>query len=375
MPNNFERIIQPMFARGLQALRENAIVARLVNTNWAEYEAMQGDTINVPIPSAATATDVSPSYVPPQPASSTPRTVPIVLNQWKKSDMYLTDKQAREVVTNPRDLQITEHIKVLVNTVDAYVLNLYRDVYGFAGTAGTSPFGTKDDISALLNARKTLNDQLAPKDPRYALLDTRAENDMLASRVFQDAGFRRRGEDTTTTGEVGRAFGFNFFMDQNIPTHDNSGGAGFLVNGELAAGSSRVTVDGGLDVPSPGDIFTVANDTQTYVVKATPGPTATAWDFAPASKEAWADNAAITFKADHVVNLLFHRDAFALATRPLPAADGFLGGNMMMQGMDELSGLNLSLEVSREHYQTRYSWSILYGATCVRPELATRLAG
>ena len=371
MPNNFDSIIQPMFARGLMALRENAIFARLVNTNWDSYEAMQGDTINVPIPSAATATDVAPSYVPPAPGDSTPRTVPIVLNQWKKSDMYLTDKQAREVVTNPRDLQITEHIKVLVNTVDSYILDLYRGVYGYAGTAGTSPFAS--NIAALLTGRKTLNDQLAPPSPRYALLDTKAENDMLNLRVFQDASYRRSGEDTTTTGAVGKAFGFDFYMDQNVPEHSSGTGAGKLINNaSVAIGDFSVAVDGGSGTILAGDVFTVAGDTQSYSVSSFINNVIS---FAPRARVEWADNAAVTLKADHTVSLLFHRDAFALATRPLPAADGFLGGNMMMQGMDEISGLNLSLEISREHYQTRYSWSILYGASLIRPELAVRLAG
>ena len=371
MPNTFDPIVQPLFARGLRALRENAILARLVNTNWDAQEQMQGDTINVPVPSAATASDVAPSHVPPAPADSSPRTVPIVLNQWKKSDMYLTDKQAREVVENPRSLQVSEHIKVLVNTVDNYLMALYKNVYGFAGTSGTSPFAT--DAGPLLNGRKVLNDQLAPMNPRYALFDTTAENDAMKIRVFQDASYRRGGPDTTTEGEVGKVFGFEVKMDQNVPSHTAGTGTGYLVNdASFDIGATSVAVDTGTGTLLSGDIFTVAGDTQTYVARSHSANTV---HFAPAARVAWADNAAFSIKATHAVNLLFHRDSFALATRPLPAADGFMGGNMMMQGMDEISGLNLSLEVSREYFQTRYSWSILYGASCIRPELACRLAG
>lgn len=376
MANTFTEIVDSIFGRGLMALRENAIMSRLVNTDYSADAANQGDTINVPIPSAMAVSDVTPGQTPPAGGDAAPSTVAIQLNRWRKTDMHVTDKEAREIVTGARDLQLSEAMKALVNDVDQYLTALYSGVYGFAGTAGTTPFAS--DLSAATEARKVLGQQLAPSEPRYIVLNPDAEANALLIRAVQDASFRANQENALRTGRIGQLLGFDWFMNQNIDSHTKGAVGTSLINSaSVAVGDSSVGMDGFTTKPSVGDVFTVAGDSQTYVVSsATDLATgASTVGFSPAAKVAWADNAAVTFKASHAANLAFHRDAFALATRPLAAADGFTGGNEIRTGVDPISGLSLTLEVSREYNRTKYQWSILYGAKLVRPELACRIAG
>jgi hypothetical protein len=139
-------------------------------------------------------------------------------------------------------------------------------------------------------------------------------------------------------------------------------------------------MDGLTTAPAAGDVFTIAGDTQTYTVVSATALAGTDSDvtFEPGLAVAIpaADgNEAVTFKASHVVNLAFQRNAFALAVRPLAPADGFTGGHEFRTAVDQISGLALSLEISREYKRTKYEWSILYGVKCVRPEFACRIAG
>ena len=137
-------------------------------------------------------------------------------------------------------------------------------------------------------------------------------------------------------------------------------------------------MDGVTSALGAGDVFSVAGDSQTYVV-VTAGALATNDQditlFQPAAKVAWANDAAVTLRASHVINLGFHRDAFAFANAPFddPALRGL--GAIVESAVDPVSGLTLRLEVSREHKRTRFSYDILFGCALVRPELAVRLAG
>lgn len=383
MANTFTDIIDKIFARGLMALRQNSVMPRLVNSDWGTEVAQEGDTIDVPIPSAVTVDDVTPGPVPPAGGDSAPTKVQISLNRWRKSDMHVTDKEAREIAMGARETQLSEHLKALANDVDLYILGLYAGtgisvpgVYGFAGVAGTTPFAS--DLTEAIEADRLLNEQLAPIEPRRMVLSPSAKANALGNRAIQDATFRRGGEDTLRTGVIGDVLGFAWAMDQNIRTHTAGTGSGYLVNNGAgyAVGTTTIVVDTGSNTIVVGDIISFAGHAQTYVVTAaTGGPPHTGLSFYPGLVAAVADNEAITKRATHVVNLAFHRDAFALATRPLAPADGFSGGHEIRTAVDPVSGLSLQLEVSREYARTKYMWSLLYGARLVRPQLACRVAG
>ena len=81
----------------------------------------------------------------------------------------------------------------------------------------------------------------------------------------------------------------------------------------------------------------------------------------------------MTLAAAGVVNLAFHRDAFAFVSRPLQASSANI--EEMMSVVDPISGVALRLEVIRQNKQMLFDFDVLYGAACVRPELACRVMG
>lgn len=383
MANTFTEIVDTIFARGLMALRENAIMPRIINTDWSAEVAEQGDTIDVPIPSAATVSDVTPGPTPPAGANSAPTKVSIPLNKWRKSDMHVTDKEAREIAQGARDLQLSEHLRALANDVDDFILGLYKSVYGFAGTSGTTPFAS--DLTGALDAGKVLADQLAPPAPRRIVLNPAAEANAKGLRAIQDATFRANQENTLLNGQIGTVLGFDWFMNQNIPTHTAGPWAADSPAPTVSSGSvgdETLVIDTGAGADTDhvleGDVFTIAGDSQTYVVTAdatTDASGGATISISPSLQVAISGSKNITVESTHAVNLAFHRDAFALAVRPLAPADGFTGGNEIRTGVDPVSGLALTLEVSREYNRTKYQWSVLYGAQLIRAELASRIAG
>ncbi len=379
MANDLSVLVPKLLAQGLMALRENAVMPRLVNRDYETEAAQKGDTVTIPIPSAIADRNVAPAVVPPASVDSTPTQALIPLDQWREAPFHLTDKEQKESLDNFIPMQASEAIKSLVNTANAFILAKYKGVYGFEGVAGTTPFAT--NTTEATNARKRLNVQLAPLDARRFVIDPDAEANALNLRAFQDMSFSGSAQGVVE-GQINRKLGFDWFMDQQVPTHTKGVATGTpLTNGTQALGLALVVTDGWTNdtagILVEGDIITFAGHTQTYVVTAdvasgsTTGPASV--PIAPGLQVAVGDGVAITVKATHVVNLAFHRDAFAFASRPLQDTEGL--GNIIESATDPVSGLSLRLEVSRQHKQLQFSYDMLYGAALVRRELAVRAAG
>lgn len=373
MANTLSPIIPKLLAQGLLALRQMAIMPRVVNRGYESLAGEKGSVIDVPIPSAVATNDVAPGPVPPTTQDIGPTTVQVQLNEWREAPFYLTDKDFLEVDRGVIPMQASEALKALANYVDNKILATYVGIYGFAGTPGTTPFLTS--TAEYTAARTVLNKQLAPMDPRFVVLGPDAEGNALGLRAFQDASFTGN-LDGIINGQINNKLGARWLMDQNIPTHTAGTGAGYLVNNGAgyAAGVRTVATDTGTGTVLAGDIITFANHTQTYTVVSTVGAPVTSITFEPGLVTAVPDNNAITLKASHVVNLLIHRDAIAFASRPFSGSDPMNLGNFL-SAADPVSGLTLRLEVTREHKRTRFSWDILFGTKLVRAELGARIAG
>lgn len=377
MANNLDAIMAKIVARALIYLRSQTVMPMLVNRDIANFGSKKGSTIDVPIPVVIEAQDVVPSHVPPANTDETPTTVPVTLDKWKEAPFHLTDIEMTQIDADGvyLPMAIQSAVESLARSVNGDIFKEYKRAFEIVGTPGSTPFSTTADI---INARKVMAQNNVPTNNRYAVLDPVATANALGLAAFQDVD--KAGKTSAKIeGELGRFFGFDFFEDNAVPTHTKLAAGTILIDdATVAVGDEAVHLDGVTTVPAIGDIFTVAGDTQTYTVTAV-GALATNdldIEFAPKAEVAWADNAAVTFKNSHVVNMAFHRDAFAFAMRPLAStlADVELG-NKMISMQDPKTGLVMRLEVSRQHKQTRWSLDMLYGVRLVRPELVVRIAG
>lgn len=391
MANTVTAIMPKILAAALLALREQAVMPRLVNFNWSMETAKKGSTIDVPLPAAQAVSDVTPAAVPPTQVDHAPTTVQIVLDKWKKSNFYLNDKEIGEIDPNAAfyPMQVSEAVRQLANQVNSDVFALYKDIYGYTGTAGTTPFAIgsgnfPNSPTDAVNLRKVLNRQLAGPDNRRAVLSLDAEANALALPAFSN--FEQTGDPAVKIeGRLGRKFGMDWYYDQGVPTHT----AGTITTGLIAKAATAVAAgvksflgttaaSTGACALVVGDVIAIAGHTTTYVLTAAATQASAATDVTlaiePGLEKALVGSEAITVKASHVVNLGFHRDAFAFATRPVGDMV-FTGGNEIRQMTDPQTGLNLTLEVSRQHHQTSWELSILYGCKTIRAALAARLAG
>lgn len=408
--NDISVILPKILARGLLALREQAIMPRLVNSDFSTEAAKKGDVINVPIPSAVAVIEVNPGPVPPTPADTVVKAVNIPLDQWFQNDpIHLTDKELVEIDRGEHFLpmQMSEAIRSLANKVNENIHSRYRQfdrgVFGFTGAEGVTPFAS--GVTDATNSRKILNQQLTPRTNRRGVLDFDAEASALALKEFSDAE-KIGSVDVKIEGEIGRKYGIDWAADDAVTTHV----AGTIIADATREATMNGGVSGGLDVISIdkggqanlvgtlviGDIIVIPSQGvgKTFVVVGNTGSGQFTGTTAEDGKYTAAgdaitglkifpnlindtvDDEVIEIKETHKVNLIFHRDAFAYATRPLVASTIDLSlGSQIMSMQDPQTGIVLRLEISRQHKQTAWEFDILWGSALVRPELAIRLAG
>lgn len=375
MANTLTPIIPKILGRAMMALRQTAWMPRLVNSDYSVDAAKKGSTIDIQIPSALAATDVSPSPIL-TPSDSTPTTVQIPLNNWKRVAFNLSDKDLKEINANEGfiPMQMSEAMKALGNAVNTTIFEAYKSVYGYAGTAGTTPFASNYDVA--LDVRKILAEQLCPKGDRRFVVDNTAEVNLLKLAPFRDAS-QSADARVIAEGEIGRKLGFDWFADDGVPLHTAGTGSGYLVNNGagLAVGAKSAIVDTGTGTLVVGDIITFAGHTQTYVITQAYAGGAGTINFEPGLVATVADNAAITKVASHRVNLAFHRDAIAFANRSMMSELDSMSPNPMWTVQDPKTGLVFRAELIRQAKQWAWDFDILYGAGIARRELACRLAG
>lgn len=382
MANTTTNVLPLLLAQGLMALRKANPLTRLTNNSYQGLAEQKGAIINVPIPSAIPARAVSPSVAPVTAVDFAPTSVAVTLDWWYESPFALTDKDRAECMNGIIPMQASEAIKSLSDQLDSYIIGKSVGIYGMAGTPGTTPFSGSLNMAG--TARKLLNKQLAPTGDRRGVLDPDAENNFLLNTNILQAD-QRGDQGGVIEGSIGRKLGIDWYMNQNITagvfTPGTAAASGYIAStnsgaiGQSTLNVLNATATGLLNI---GDIFTLVADTQAqqYVITAVATVCATAQKviaFRPPLKTTVNTGATLVFvSVAYVPNLVFHRDAFAWASRPL---ESDVDPQDFSSITDNISGLTLRIEKVRQNKQTVYSYDILGGANLIRPELAVKVAG
>lgn len=383
MSNDLSLVAPLLLKQSLFALRENAIMPRLVSTSYSPSPEEHGTPIQIPIPKPSTVYTVTPGSAGTA-SNIDPRAVVLTTETWKATRFELTDKEITEAMAGIVPMQMSEAMKALANTIDADLISQYKNVGGAYGT--TAAPDDKDDITGVI---QKLDEQICPMENRVFVVDPATKREFL--EIAATTGSDTRGDGASSAliaGRIGQTYGFDFFMDQNLAgTTHSSGTVGTDavaannqadVNGALSAGAVSMSVDGaGLPAGTitQGTVFRFAGLDQDFTVTAnvTLSGSAGTVAFLPALPVGVANDVKVTFQKSHTINgLAFNPMAFALATRAFPPVQSGLG-SIIEQDVDPVSNLALRLEITRANKVTSFELDILYGVATVRPEFACRL--
>jgi hypothetical protein len=304
--------------------------------------------------------------------------VQVLVDQWFEVKYALTDKE----LNYTQEQVIQEHIQpaayALADKIDQQLVALYKDIPW--SNTNASPLVVAD-ITA---NRRILNVNQAPNDMnRHLMLSPTQEEEALNLSAFtQHQGAGESGVLSQMRGTLGMKYGYEVFMNQNVPSHTTGVSAdatGALTaagtKGDTAISFDSVTSGGTF---KKGDSFVIAGNTQRYVFTAdftASGGAKTDAPIFPALVQDYDNLAVVTITLlAGEQGLGFHRNAFALAMAPLSdRGDG--AGARIATVADPVTGLTLRSRYWYDGDASSHFVSVdaLWGVKTLDPNLACRL--
>lgn len=367
-------------------------INRAYDDSFAKSGAKIGDALRIRLPNEYTVR----SGMAMSAQNTTERQVTLTVSSVKGVDLYFTSEELALDIQDFTTRIIEPAMARLAANIEADALSMYKDVWNLSDEDGVAA-----SLDSYLKGRKILNDNLAPPDRRKALISTSHAVKLVSSgkTLFHAEDEIRK---QYVEGAMGRAAGFSFMENTLLLDHTTGTAAkttGYTVNGAVTTnGSTVVTVAAGSTTFLKGDVFTVAGcfrvhpetkvstgQLQQFVVTADYSGGAGDISFAPAIYTSGGSqnvtsggmptgNALVKVGAGAnetlTGSLVFHPNAFTLATADLPLPDGVdFASRQVMDGIS--MSLVRDFNISDRTFPCRLD--VLYGFKTIRPELACRI--
>lgn len=346
-------------------------------------------TLRVPIsPANAAGGDISPAMSIPSASNQTIANTTLTISKQRYFPFSWTGDEQAAMNTGPGFLtlkqgQIAQAIRAAVNEMELDIATAaYKGASRAYGTVATTPFATTaGDYSDASNTRKILDDNGAPLSDRHLIINTTAGAALRGKQaqvyMTNDTSLLRQGVLLDING---------FMVRESAQVVSATAGAMASATTSAAALTVGQTVlplaTAGTGVVAAGDIITLANDTNKYVVSSVSfaGSNPASGDSitiaAPGLRVAQSSAArAITVIATGPRNVAFTRNSVLLATRlPFIPAEGDLASDRMTI-TDPVSGIALEFAVYPGFRMNVYHVSVSWGVSVIKPEHVAVLLG
>lgn len=386
MSNTLTNLIPDLYAALDVVSRELVGMIPAVTMDARVDRAAEGQSVRVPIVPTNTSSSITPAMAVPAAADQVIDNVAIVINKAKAVPFSWEGNEQVGLNSgvgygNIRVNQIAQAMRTLVNEVEADLCGLQSTFSRAYGTAGTTPFATAGDFTDASQALKLLKDNGAPTQDNHMVLDTSAGAIFLGkqgnSSVQFDATILRQGVFQTVSGMDIRESG------QVVTQTAGTMASATTTNAVLAVGQTVLPLaTAGTGVVAAGDVITLANDTNKYVVAsvafagANPASGDTITIAAPGLLKAQAAaTRAITVIATSARNMAFNRSAIVLATRmPQRPQEGDMAIDVMTI-QDPRSGLAFEVSIYPGYRKIRYEIAMAWGVKNIKPAHTALLLG
>ncbi len=296
----------------------------------------------------------------------------------------------------------------LANSVDAKIAALYKDVWNWVGTPGQ----VINSFADFALGPQRLDEMAVPQGDRFAALSPADNWGMLGS--FTGLYIQDTAKSALQKAKLPMIGNVDPYMTQNVQTHTTGSRDDTtpVVNGNISTTYAASKDTGVMDLPytgadsaatfKQGDVFTIAecyavnpvtkavqSYLQSFVVKGNitssggagtlsvspPIITSGAYQTVSLLNGTTASKAIVNFGAHdtgYTQNLIAHKNAFSLVVVPMEIPSGAVN----VQRVSE-NGLSVRMIPYYDGTNDIDNWrlDILYKATTIYPDLATRISG
>ena len=388
MANTLTNLYPALYASLDVVSRELVGMIPAVTMDARVDRAAINQSVYVPITAANTAgANITPAMSVPAAADQTVGNSEIKITKsrafpfsWEGNEQDLLDNNGAGYM-GIRNNQITQAMRACVAEVEADLTALQAGFSRAYGTAASTPFGTAGDFTDASNVLKILKDNGAPLSDNHLVVNTTAGANFLGKQgtynTQGDNSILRQGVFQTVSGMAIRESGY--IVTQTAGAMANA----TTTSAALTVGQTVIPLaTAGTGVVAAGDIITIANDTNKYVVTsvsfagANPASGDTITIAAPGLRKAQSSAAyAITVVATSARNMAFNRSAIVLATRmPERPKEGDMALDVMSI-TDPRSGLTFEISMYPGYRKVRYEVALAWGTKLIKPEHTALLLG
>ncbi|CDW61030.1 Plastid ribosomal protein L11 [Trichuris trichiura] len=350
--------------------REQVGFIPAVAKNAKADAAAKDQTVTAPVAPEAKTEDIVPGPSAPNTGDQNIGTVDVKITKSKMAPVKWNGEE--QLALGPSGTyntiladQFKQAFRALANEVEADLGALYFGASRAVGTAGTTPFGVKDDLSDAALARQVLEDNGAPTTDLQMVLGSTAIANLRGKQSVLFKVNESGTEQLLREGVLGRLEGFNIHSSAGVKRAPKVAATGYLVNGEKKEGDVLISIDTGSGSISAGQIVTFAGDPNQYVVAAATSNLITL--AAPGLRQDLADDTAITVVGAFTANMAFDRNAFLLASRTPAMPEGGDNADDVMNVTDPISGITFQIALYRQYRQVRYEVGLAWGVSSVKP--------
>lgn len=329
--------------------------------------------------------------------------VSLVVDKQKGIDFGFTSKELTLSIGELSDRVIKPAMVQLANQIDSDVMGLYKFVPSWVGTAGQ----TINSYADFAKAPERLDEYAVPTSGRSAVLSPADHWALLGSQTslyIQDAA-----KGAYRNGSLGMIGGVDTYMAQNVPTHTVGSDVTTVTVGAAITTSTiayadvkdtmqqTITTAGGTMVA--GDVFTIDDvyavnpvtkaalpflkqftvisyTTNSAVIYPAMIWTGAFQNVSVTSGVTDLNTKAMTFvgtaSTGYRQNMVFHKNAFALAMVPLISPPGAV---QVSRKSYKGTSVRLIPTYDGTNDRSNFRLDVLYGVKAIDPRLATRLSG